>query len=220
MRRPVAAQRPAPSHLDQAATLLPQGAFRDSASAGSAGWNRRRRGDLTPPSWDPAARYRQPCTSCLKTGEKSESRVLAGCRGARRPRAPKGLRAALPPPPPAGPRALSPRAATRRTGPPRGGSVGPGLPLPAAWPPARSQPFRFQPHRGPLLPACTRVQGLPARFLPTPVQAASAGLLSSPPCPAPGKTSPWGRCKDKTEHLQGSGRWIYAKFSKLTATSQ
>lgn len=30
---------------------------------GSAGWNPPQRGDFTPPSWDPAARYRQPCTS-------------------------------------------------------------------------------------------------------------------------------------------------------------
>lgn len=32
--------------------------------------------DFTPPSWDPAARYRQPCTSCLKTQERERAREI------------------------------------------------------------------------------------------------------------------------------------------------
>lgn len=78
---------PAPSGRS-AGTRLP---------VGSAGWNRQRRGDFTPPSWDPAARYRQPCTSCLKTQGRErarETRVLAEWREGRRPAGREGRGAA------------------------------------------------------------------------------------------------------------------------------
>lgn len=70
------APRPGPTHLDQAATLLPQGAlrglgFRGEGGAPQAGTSGDR--DFTPPSWDPA-RYRQPCTSCLKTQGRERAR--------------------------------------------------------------------------------------------------------------------------------------------------
>lgn len=64
---------PAP-HLDHAVTLLPQGTlgglcFGRAPEAGTAA-----RQDFTPPSWDRAARYRQPCTSCLKTQGRERER--------------------------------------------------------------------------------------------------------------------------------------------------
>lgn len=128
---------PAPSGRS-AGTRLP---------VGSAGWNRQRRGDFTPPSWDPAARYRQPCTSCLKTQGRErarETRVLAEWREGRRPAGREGRGAA-------GCISAVPLAMVGTRRPPRGrrpataatgelAPQGPGLPLPAA-----SQPFRFQP---------------------------------------------------------------------------
>lgn len=62
---------PRPAHLDQVATLLPQGALEDSAAGGrapEAGTAATR--DFTPPSWEPAARYSQQCTSCFKKSER------------------------------------------------------------------------------------------------------------------------------------------------------
>lgn len=52
--------------------LSPGTRLRRAPEAGTAA-----RQDFTPPSWDQAARYRQPCTSCLKT---------QGREGARDPR--------------------------------------------------------------------------------------------------------------------------------------
>lgn len=138
---------PAPSGRS-AGTRLP---------VGSAGWNRQRRGDFTPPSWDPAARYRQPCTSCLKTQGRErarETRVLAEWREGRRPARREGRGAA-------GCISAVPLAMVGTRRPPRGrrpataatgelAPQGPGLPLPAA-----SQPFRFQPLTRFPLPTCT-----------------------------------------------------------------
>lgn len=104
---------------------------------GSTGWNRLRHGDFTPPSWDPAARYRQPCTSCLKTQGRErarETQVLAEWKEGRRParREDRGAAGCIT-------AALLAMVCTRRS--PHG--WGPATPRPASWlPRARASPCR------------------------------------------------------------------------------
>lgn len=161
---------------------------------GSAGCNPRRHGDFTPPSWDPAARYRQPCTSCLKTQGRErarESPVLAEWREGRSPagRVPEGAAGGVT-------SALLAMVGTGRGDPPRqrpprAGSPGPGPP-PAgrlATSPARTEPFRFQPRRGlpsPHVPKSVHYR-LPPRL--SVVCLRFHRFLSSPPPPLGEKTA-------------------------------
>lgn len=106
---------------------------------GSAGCNPRRHGDFTPPSWDPAARYRQPCTSCLKTQGRERARenpVLAEWREGRRPagRAPEGAADGVA-------SALLAMVGTRRRDPPHQ------RPPRAGFPRARASPCRPPGHQ-------------------------------------------------------------------------
>lgn len=199
------------SHLDQAATLHPPGRspLRGLAAGGlrRAGTGAMRR-ELPPPSWDPAARYRRPCTSCMKhTGERKNERdpsarraeagggrpagraAEGGCRLHNRCRpASHGQRLASPPagdPPPRRPARWPPRS--------------PGLPLPAASPRGALAALPFPAPPG--FPSPRYLSQLHAVRLP-----ACLGFLLSSPLPSRprGESGGWGgnltrgRYKDQT----------------------
>lgn len=142
----------------------------------------------------PAARYRQPCTSCLKAQGRESSSVGRWVGGSA-----------------AGGR----RGAVRRTGAPATHALAArlaGLPCrtpriaAAALSPSAPAPADRHLHQ-PDLPVGAPPGGLP--------------LSSSPllPSPAPAGQSPPGRCRDKTQAFQGARRLDLRKCLKLRVTT-
>lgn len=214
-RRPLAFP-PRPAHLDQVATLLPQGALEDSAADGrapEAGTAATR--DFTPPSWEPAARYSQQCTSCFKKSER-----VCWPRGTRSSRpaserasgwASKGAAACI-------------TGHLARDGPARGPRgphhparfPGPGLPLPAAAPVQRSSPSC----RAHLPAADSTTLQAPSGWAARTQSSLPSCLTSRSSLRLPREESPPGRYTGKTRALPGERRLQVCKSGKLAARSQ